>query len=93
MLKIMLLLHRRQDLSAEEFRTYWHGQHRALLERLPGLRRLVLNDTVRLVEQSDDELACWELVELVTEYLEGRRCVCSPIRTNAYLRSPETARV
>lgn len=46
MIKIMLLLHRRPDLSAEEFRAYWHGQHRALLERLPGLRRLVLNDVL-----------------------------------------------
>src|SRR6266511_988233 len=46
MVKIMLLLHRRQDLSVDEFRTYWHGQHRMLLERLPGLRRLVLNDVL-----------------------------------------------
>ena len=46
MIKIMLLLHRREDLSIDEFRAYWHGQHRALLERLPGLRRLVLNDVL-----------------------------------------------
>ena len=46
MIKIILLLYRRPDLTAEEFRRYWHEQHRPLLERLPGLRRLVLNDVV-----------------------------------------------
>jgi uncharacterized protein (TIGR02118 family) len=44
--KIILLLYRRPDLSAEAFRRYWHEQHRPLLERLPGLQRLVLNDVV-----------------------------------------------
>ena len=46
MLKVMLLLSRRPDLSVDEFRRYWHEQHRPLLERLPGLRRLVLNDVL-----------------------------------------------
>src|SRR6266567_5218069 len=46
MIKIMLLLYRRADLSVEEFRRYWHTEHRALLARLPGLRRLVLNDVL-----------------------------------------------
>ena len=46
MIKIMLLLHRRPDLSVEEFGRYWHTEHQALLVRLPGLRRLVLNDVL-----------------------------------------------
>lgn len=46
MIKIILLLHRRADLSIEEFRAYWHGPHQALLVRLPGLRRLLLNDVL-----------------------------------------------
>ena len=46
MVKIVLLLHRRADLSVDEFRQYWHETHRPLLERLPGLRRLVLNDVL-----------------------------------------------
>ena len=46
MIKIILLLYRRPDLSAEDFRRYWHEQHRTLLERLPGLQRLILNDVV-----------------------------------------------
>ena len=46
MTKIILLLYRRPDLSAQDFRRYWHEQHRTLLERLPGLQRLILNDVV-----------------------------------------------
>jgi uncharacterized protein (TIGR02118 family) len=30
----------------DDFRRYWHETHRPLLERLPGLRRLVLNDVL-----------------------------------------------
>src|SRR5215470_12117675 len=46
MVNIVLLLHRRADLSVDEFRRYWHQPHQPLLERLPGLRRLVLNDVL-----------------------------------------------
>ena len=46
MVKIVLLLHRRADLSIDEFRRYWHENHRPLVERIPGLRRLVLNDVL-----------------------------------------------
>jgi uncharacterized protein (TIGR02118 family) len=42
----VLLLYRRPGTSPDEFRRYWHEQHRPLLERLPGLRRLVLNDVL-----------------------------------------------
>ena len=46
MIKIMLLLNRRSDLSVDEFRRHWHEVHRPLVEQLPGLRRLVLNDVL-----------------------------------------------
>jgi uncharacterized protein (TIGR02118 family) len=46
MIKVVVLLHRRPDLSVDQFRKYWHEAHRPLLERLPGLRRLVLNDVL-----------------------------------------------
>jgi uncharacterized protein (TIGR02118 family) len=46
MVKVVLLLHRRGDMSTDEFRRYWHERHRPLVERLPGLRRLVLNDVL-----------------------------------------------
>jgi uncharacterized protein (TIGR02118 family) len=46
MTKIMLLLHRRADSSVEEFRRNWRTEHRALLVRLPGLRRQVLTEVL-----------------------------------------------
>src|SRR5690349_11912101 len=46
MVKVVLLLHRRPDPSVDQFQRYWHEIHRPLLERLPGLRRLVLNDVL-----------------------------------------------
>jgi uncharacterized protein (TIGR02118 family) len=52
MVKTMLLLHRRPGLSVDEFRQYWHERHRPLLERLPGLQRLVLNDILPGVDGS-----------------------------------------
>jgi len=33
MIRIMLLLHRRPDVTIEEFRRHWHGEHQALLVR------------------------------------------------------------
>jgi uncharacterized protein (TIGR02118 family) len=55
MVKAMLLLRRRPGTSHEEFRHYWHERHRPLLERLPGLQRLILNDVLPGVDgtQSD----------------------------------------
>jgi uncharacterized protein (TIGR02118 family) len=46
MIKVMLLLHRRSDVSPETFRQHWYGEHRALVERLPGLRKLVFNEVL-----------------------------------------------
>jgi uncharacterized protein (TIGR02118 family) len=43
MIKIVVLLRKRADLSDEEFQRYWQETHRPLLARLPGLGRLVLN--------------------------------------------------
>ncbi|MFN8516898.1 MAG: EthD family reductase [Chloroflexia bacterium] len=43
MIKLVLLVSKRADLSAEEFRRYWREQHAPLLMQLPGLRRLVFN--------------------------------------------------
>lgn len=43
MLKIMLLLRRREGMSVEDFRDHWRHVHAPLLLQLPGLRRLVFN--------------------------------------------------
>lgn len=43
LVKSMIFLARRADLSREAFRDWWLGPHRALAERLPGLRRHAFN--------------------------------------------------
>ena len=43
MLKFIVVLYKRQDLSAEHFRNYFRTVHGPLAERLPDLRRYVQN--------------------------------------------------
>jgi uncharacterized protein (TIGR02118 family) len=43
LVKAMIFLARRPDLSREAFRDWWLGSHRALAEQLPGLRRHTFN--------------------------------------------------
>jgi uncharacterized protein (TIGR02118 family) len=45
-IKIMLLLKKREDLSSESFRRHWRETHAPLLAQLPGLERLVFNYTL-----------------------------------------------
>jgi len=43
MTKVLVLLHKRDDLSWDEFSRYWREVHRPLAMRLPNLRRYVEN--------------------------------------------------
>jgi len=43
MFKAMILLTRREDLTAEDFRRWWLVEHRPLALQLPGLRKMVVN--------------------------------------------------
>src|SRR3954447_11799903 len=43
MIKAIILLHKRADISTEEFNQHWRDVHRPLLMQMPGLRGLVLN--------------------------------------------------
>ena len=43
MMKAIILLTRRDDMSHDEFVDWWLGQHRGLAEQLPRLRRAVFN--------------------------------------------------
>ncbi len=43
MVKVILLLNRREGMSVDEFRRYAREQHAPLLLQLPGLTRLVVN--------------------------------------------------
>jgi uncharacterized protein (TIGR02118 family) len=41
--KAIILLSRREDMTAEAFRRWWLEEHAPLARQLPGLRRLVFN--------------------------------------------------
>ncbi len=43
MLKFVVVLYRRPDLSVEQFRRILRGEHAAMAELLPGLRKYVQN--------------------------------------------------
>ncbi len=43
MLKFMVVVHKRADLSQEEFRAYFQRVHLPLAKKLPGLRKHVQN--------------------------------------------------
>jgi uncharacterized protein (TIGR02118 family) len=43
MLKFVVVLYRRRDLSPEHFRAVLRGEHGAIVEQLPGLRGYVQN--------------------------------------------------
>jgi uncharacterized protein (TIGR02118 family) len=48
--KAVILLTRRDDMSAEEFRSWWLDEHAPLAAQLPGVRRIVFN----VVDGNDD---------------------------------------
>ena len=43
MVKFVVVLYRRPDMSVEEFQAILRGEHGAMAERIPGLRRYVQN--------------------------------------------------
>ena len=46
MLKFVVVLYRRKDLTRERFRAVLRDEHGAMAERVPGLRRYVQNHVV-----------------------------------------------
>ncbi len=43
MTKLVVLLHKRADLSREEFRRYWREVHGPLGAKMPGVRKYIQN--------------------------------------------------
>jgi len=60
MIKAMILLTRRADMTHEEFVKWWLVDHVALAEALPGVRRVVLN----VVDEGFDEAGIDGISEL-----------------------------
>jgi uncharacterized protein (TIGR02118 family) len=47
MLKFLVVLHKRADISAERFHAVLRDEHGPMAERIPGLRRYVQNHVTR----------------------------------------------
>ena len=43
MIKVLVFLTKRDDMTREQFRAHWGGPHGAIALRMPGLRRYVQN--------------------------------------------------
>ena len=59
MIKLMVCLARRPDLTPEEFERHLQDTHLPLVSRLPGLRRLVLN---HLLPNHTDTPPTWDAI-------------------------------
>lgn len=46
MIKMIFLVHRRQELSREGFRQYWRETHASIASKIPGLRKYIQHHAV-----------------------------------------------
>ena len=66
MFKAMIMLTRRDDMTHEEFKAWWIGEHQLLAKQLPGVQKIRFN----VVEQ-DETAACDGIAELWFESQEA----------------------
>jgi uncharacterized protein (TIGR02118 family) len=59
MFKAMIMLTRRADMTHEDFKDWWLGQHQPLARQLPGVKKIRFN----VVEQ-DETAPCDGIAEL-----------------------------
>ncbi len=50
MTKAMITLHRRPEMSGDEFRDYWQNTHAPIAAKMPGLRKYVQNHALTTEE-------------------------------------------
>jgi uncharacterized protein (TIGR02118 family) len=66
MFKAMIMLTRGADMSHEDFKNWWLGEHQLLAEQLPGVQKIRFN----VVEQ-DETAPCDGIAELWFESQEA----------------------
>ncbi len=66
MFKAMIMLTRREDMTHEDFTTWWLGEHQARAQQLPGVQKIRFN----VIEQ-DDTAPCDGITELWFESREA----------------------
>ncbi len=54
--KAIILLRRRDDMTPDEFRTWWLDDHAPLAARLPGVRRILFNLNADVDAGNDDDV-------------------------------------
>lgn len=59
MFKAMIMLTRRDDMTHDEFKAWWIGEHQPLAQQLPGVQKIRFN----VVEQ-DETAPCDGIAEL-----------------------------
>jgi uncharacterized protein (TIGR02118 family) len=82
MLKLMVFLRRRSDLSQEAFDRHLRDTYAPLAARMPGLRRLVVN---RVLSDPSGMLPAWDAI--AEDWFDG------PEAMQAALASPEAQAV
>jgi uncharacterized protein (TIGR02118 family) len=72
MSKVIFVLHKRQDITLDEFFQHWSGErHVSIVKRVPGLKRWVQNRS--LPDPSQGEPVCDGIGELWFESAEAMR--------------------
>ena len=59
MIKVMVFLTKRDDLSRDEFRAHWRDPHGAIALRMPGLRRYIQNHALADGAEHDGVAEMW----------------------------------
>jgi uncharacterized protein (TIGR02118 family) len=57
MIKRIILVTRRADLSGDEFRRYYTEKHAPIVARMPGLRRYIQNPTLPHPDGTEQEIS------------------------------------
>jgi uncharacterized protein (TIGR02118 family) len=65
MFKAMIMLTRREDMTHEEFKAWWLGEHQPMVRKLPNVHKIRFN----VIEQ-DDTAPCDGIAELWFESRE-----------------------
>jgi uncharacterized protein (TIGR02118 family) len=83
MLKIIALIRRRQDLTANAFDLYWRESHPPLVTALPGVRRYVQSPAL------NDERRAWPYDGMAEVWFESLRDVAAAFASPAADRMRE----
>jgi uncharacterized protein (TIGR02118 family) len=78
MIKVIAVLHKRADMSREEFVGYWREVHAPLAEGMEGVRRYVINPTLEAFAMGEPPFD--GVAELwFDDAAAGRRAFASPV--------------